>query len=1205
MLFNSTIWTCSISGRPNLTYAEALESEKKHRRVIDAFPQVLKGPVVFLANLTKRSAISDLVDDVFNYVNTRYFKNEHVQAAIDDGDTYADCEVIGFNIVPVNGGSPNGKLNPEDLNYRVRQIGDKTGQVFTVTSDNIRRKKKDPSSLLTKDKLKLFLKQCIEYNDIRMLTIKRDIYKKYVEDANITSLASFFVGKAPVFELSKALADKKEKEKKEKNKEKVKKEKVAKEPKEPKEKTPKPKKEKKPKAEKLENGNGKSPAANGKGKASKADKNGKQPSISQFMTKDEKKEKSKPSAADLEKAKQLAEEMARLRKLKEAEDAERQKKLAEEREKMRQEMMLLVSTTVKNLNAIKDDLQLQDQKPLPLTKPVQTLIPQQYFPDAIMIQEIICSYTNCLEDKDKFRNGIHLALMERALLAREVAGPLSDILQVLLGSIFSFQIEEHNEVNFEYERGRINFKDATPPVRQAIIQDATSAARWSTKYLNAYLFELPIDATTLSELLRIHFLMAGARMSEACARHQLAERGGYQSQDDPGLYLREQHPHILKALASKTVYELPTRDIMIILKCLIDQLMTYATIRDAIEDRMEKSNKSKMLIKSLIIAERKREIQVEKDKKEVVEEIKRSLEAFVGTDEEKTAYREKCERDASAKIVSIEHYAEKEKAKFLAELETLRREVFDYQLFLGSDRAYRSYWLFESLPGLFVEHLPFGGKCLEKPIDNIPGLANCPAEKRYMFIKNMLHEKHGANTNNSNASNDKENKISNMLEVKPKVNAGEQSTVDGSNNGLSNGIGPAEPVINEVAEIKREPTVSELLMCTADENTCLVHRKDHPERVTWSFLSTEEELNALIDSLNPRGLRERMLREQLESQKELILFHIKNCPTEKLQVREDQTKEALANLFDERDKTYANANFNHPKDTDIGQIMHLEIRTNILELEYKLTNGQLGTMKVNDLQAWRSAIENDDYDMQCESLEWGPENQYHEGKSQSNSRMKQCLIYIYIIFSAEKGGVQMNGFDKKMTNGKMTNGSEGGDHEDGSENEEEAEEEEEEANSDAEEEESVDLGVYRDPGAGLKTIKTENGTANSEDLEQYRKRVHQLASALLQIGQGVDPKYFKPPFGSLKAGKNGKEAALVKAKQNFDMWCVSLMNAINISQLFLHYNVLYDAIKWTRSAQNARCVCRSNRDPDKLILCDGCNLGRHIYCLKPKLTVRP
>lgn len=988
MLFNSTIWTCAISGRPNLTYAEALDSEKKHRKVIDAFPQVLKGPVVFLANLTKRSAISDLVDDVFSYVNTRYFIHEHVQATTEGTEQFVDCEVAGFQIVAANGNSPNGKLGPEDIKYRVKRMDNKdkaTASVWTVTADNIRRKKKDPHSMLTKDKLKLFLKQCIEYNDIRMLTIKRDVYKKYVEDAQIANLSSFFIGKAPTFELSKALADKKEKEKKEKIKEK-RKEKA----KEKDVKGAKGKKEQKSTKEKAENGGAKGPTTNGKAganKTPKGEKNGKQTTITQFTTKEETK-KAKPTAADLEKAKKLAEDMARKRKEKEAEDAERQKRLAEERERQRQEMQLLVQTTVKNLNAIKDDLELQDQKPLPSTKPVNTLIPQSYFADAIMVQEIIYSYTTILEDKDKFRNGINLSLMERAILCREVAGPLSDILQVLLGSIFSFQIEEHNEVNLEYERRNIQFKDATPPARQQLIKDATVAARWSMKYLNANLFELPIDATTLTELLRLHFLMSGARLNEASAKWQISERGGYQNHDDPGLFLRENHPHILKALATKTVYELPTQDIVIILKCLVDQLMTYSSMRDAIEERMEKANKSKVSIKNLITAERKREGQFANEKKEALEEVKKAMEAFQGTDEEKAAQKEKLDKEAENKIKSLEHYAERDKQKFLDELEALRREIFDYQLYLGSDRAYRTYWLFESLPGLFIEHMPFGGFCVDKTVENIPGLANCPTEKRYMFIKNMLHEKNNYNVN----ANEKENKISNMLEKKVNpIVATIPATITNAEIKTEGNADDNKPVV-EAVEIKKEvpkepPTQLELLMCTGDGNTCLIHRKEHPDRVTWSYLHTEEEINALIDSLNSRGTREKALKEQLETQKELILYHIKNCPVEKLQVREEEREERIEKLFE--DKSYVNAMFSKPRGTDISSVLYSEIRNIILEMEFKMSAGQLGTLKVKDHAAWRQAIENDTYDRQCDYLQWGPGDQFHEG----NYYQQNCTAY--------------------------------------------------------------------------------------------------------------------------------------------------------------------------------------------------------------------
>lgn len=194
---------------------------------------------------------------------------------------------------------------------------------------------------------------------------------------------------------------------------------------------------------------------------------------------------------------------------------------------------------------------------------------------------------------------------------------------------------------------------------------------------------------------------------------------------------------------------------------------------------------------------------------------------------------------------------------------------------------------------------------------------------------------------------------------------------------------------------------------------------------------------------------------------------------------------------------------------------------------------------------------------------------------------------------------KLNGkvLNKKFVNGNaMENGIESGAESDA-------------VGDDNEEEEKVLTNIsYVDPGNALD--QTENGNENNDDATNnstiYKKQIHDLACALLQIAQSIDPKYFKPPFGSLKmGGKNvTKETNAAKAKHSLDMWSVSLMNSKNPSQLFLHYNVLYDAIKWTRSAQNAKCVCRSSKDPDKLLLCDGCNIGRHIYCLKPKLTVK-
>lgn len=119
-------------------------------------------------------------------------------------------------------------------------------------------------------------------------------------------------------------------------------------------------------------------------------------------------------------------------------------------------------------------------------------------------------------------------------------------------------------------------------------------------------------------------------------------------------------------------------------------------------------------------------------------------------------------------------------------------------------------------------------------------------------------------------------------------------------------------------------------------------------------------------------------------------------------------------------------------------------------------------------------------------------------------------------------------------------------------------------------------------------------------------KVHGYASALLQIAQGVEPVFLKPPFGYLKElkDKQQQEKLLKSGRENLEMWCVSLMNATSFSQVFLHYNILHDSIKWHKSSLNATCIfCRRRSEPDKMLLCDGCNAGKHLFCFKPKLTV--
>ncbi len=82
ILCNSLVWTCSITGRPGLTYQEALDSEERARKQLASFPDNLQKPILFLATLTQRSRLNDLNDDVFVFLRNRYFIGEAVEVVM-------------------------------------------------------------------------------------------------------------------------------------------------------------------------------------------------------------------------------------------------------------------------------------------------------------------------------------------------------------------------------------------------------------------------------------------------------------------------------------------------------------------------------------------------------------------------------------------------------------------------------------------------------------------------------------------------------------------------------------------------------------------------------------------------------------------------------------------------------------------------------------------------------------------------------------------------------------------------------------------------------------------------------------------------------------------------------------------------------------------------------------------------------------------
>lgn len=89
---------------------------------------------------------------------------------------------------------------------------------------------------------------------------------------------------------------------------------------------------------------------------------------------------------------------------------------------------------------------------------------------------------------------------------------------------------------------------------------------------------------------------------------------------------------------------------------------------------------------------------------------------------------------------------------------------------------------------------------------------------------------------------------------------------------------------------------------------------------------------------------------------------------------------------------------------------------------------------------------------------------------------------------------------------------------------------------------------------------------------------------------------FLTPSGGSDSGR------VVKTVQ--ERWRESLLGCSSLSQVFLHLSTLERSVIWAKSLLNARCkVCRRKGDAENMLLCDSCDRGHHIHCVRPKLKV--
>lgn len=337
--------------------------------------------------------------------------------------------------------------------------------------------------------------------------------------------------------------------------------------------------------------------------------------------------------------------------------------------------------------------------------------------------------------------------------------------------------------------------------------------------------------------------------------------------------------------------------------------------------------------------------------------------------------------------------------------------------------------------------------------------------------------------------------------------------------------------------------------CLASGEECPVHSLILP-RTHWAFYSTVGEVDSLVAGLNPRGVREGELREQLLNQRERIERKMRKVQVGVLHRSEEDAarleETMAAEVERRRAKAAAVEALAAPLGTPMQELMELALRDQVLELEEKIFVGALGFLKATGEERggkrrgeWRAALEARGFAMMAEAVEWG------EG-----GRLE----------AAEVEGAASEG-------------------------------------------EGAAGQVVRQLAAAILQVEQMVG---KEDVERFLQEPLGEGEKERKKRQKKEEEVKKKKQAAEEAGEELVEEEEAAADTPLGKWETSLMACTSLSQLFVHLTTLDNSVVWSKSVMNTKCrLCRRKTDPDRMLLCDGCDRGHHMYCLKPKVKKVP
>uniref|UniRef100_A0AAY4A071 Bromodomain adjacent to zinc finger domain protein 1A n=1 Tax=Denticeps clupeoides TaxID=299321 RepID=A0AAY4A071_9TELE len=791
-------------------------------------------------------------------------------------------------------------------------------------------------------------------------------------------------------------------------------------------------------------------------------------------------------------------------KKKEREDRERKKEeqkrlMKEEKERMKvekekereklREEKKKYAERLKLWNKPREDMECDDLQELPTPHPVNTRLAPELFGDALMVLEFLQAFGELFDLKDEFPEGISLEVLEEALVGCDPEGPLCELLFFFMSAIFQALAEEQEEV-------------ARDQVAEADAKDLTEALDDDSDPTQSAISAVAALAAAWPQLHQGAFLrqldLDSCTLSEILRLHILASGADCSSTNAKFRYQKQ---------GGFSTTDDPCVELRLSNPGLLKKLSSTA-VYDLLPGEKLKILHA-LCGKLLTLVSTRDFIEDNADEQRQAKQELRELKAEQHRRErEEAAERVRKRKEEKLKEQELKM---KEKHEKLKEEEGRNGQHAIYLCSPGKGSSPKDKPA-EVREVLSPEEIQQQQQRERELIERIHKAAACtyilPLGRDRFYRRYWLFP----SANALFVEDDYFGVTEDMLQPRP------ESLSASTENGIKEEV--------TIASVSGPPVLL-------------------PNR--WAFYDTMQAVDELVSALNLRGHRESSLKDALVQEKERISQLLDGSAMQRYHYTGNASCTPLGLV---KGKC---ASLSLGMSAPAERHMENRLRDLLLDIEDRIYQGTLGSVKVMDRNAWRAALEKSNYELLC------PDN----------------------------NSTQLNEDEEPM------------------------------------EVENRVSGKDRLQELKMEAVSTASTSASTP--QPVSNTVHYLAQALAHIEQGIERKFLKAPLGDEDLKKDYKTKKKDKKRDDDqssekddgseggrpyrtiqERWRDSLLSSSSLSQVFLHLSTLERSVVWAKSILNARCkVCRRKGDAENMLLCDGCDRGHHIFCIRPKLKAVP